>query len=159
MIEVPLSQNKVALIDDEDSELILGRKWHACRRRHHWYACAYYKTPDGRESSQSMHRVLLNAPPGVMVDHLNNNGLDNRRSNIRLATNSQNQANRCTLSQNTSGYKGVCWNKDSQQWQAGIKCNGRSTHLGLFASLEEAAAAYDRAAIAAFGEYARINGV
>jgi hypothetical protein len=105
-----------------------------------------------------LHRAIINAPKGLYVDHINGDTLDNRRANLRIATNSQNQANRIRLKSGTSSrYRGVTWNKASQKWQAGIKCNLKSTHLGLFESEEEAARAYDRAAREMFGSFARPN--
>ena len=96
-----------------------------------------------------MHRVILNAPPGVEVDHINGNGLDNRRSNLRLATRAQGQANRGRFKSNKSGYKGVHFDKQLGKWKLAF-----SAH---FDTAEEAAQMYDRIARIVFGEYAKTN--
>lgn len=105
----------------------------------------------------SAHRVVwlyvFGEWPPSYIDHINGVRSDNRLANLRLATNSQNQANRRRWPKNTSGMKGVCWNKKSNAWQAGIKVNGRSIHLGLHPTREAASAAYAQAASQYFGEF------
>lgn len=91
------------------------------------------------------------------VDHENLDKLDNRWTNLREASRSQNCANVGLLSTNTSGFKGVSFSKVAQKWHAYIKVEGRRVHLGLHETREAAGEAYDRAAIAAFGEFARTN--
>lgn len=93
--------------------------------------------------------------PKLFIDHANGDPSDNRIANLRQATVSQNAANKRRPATNSSGYKGVCWNKSSKKWQAGIKVNGRSFHLGLFATPEDAHEAYLTAAVHHFGEFAR----
>jgi len=99
-----------------------------------------------------MHTFLTGWP---MVDHRNGNGLDNRRANLRPATKSQNGANRLIAASNKSGFKGVDLKKG--RWRAQIKVVGSKIHLGYFDLAEEAARAYDMAAIEAFGEFATLN--
>lgn len=104
-----------------------------------------------------MHRFVLSAPPGVYVDHINHNGLDNRRScNIRLCTPSQNIA-RARYPVGPSGFRGVYWDEKRGKYRASIKTGGRIRNIGRFPSAEEAASAYDRASIAMFGEFANLN--
>jgi hypothetical protein len=106
-----------------------------------------------------LHRWLLDAPPGVLVDHRNGDSLDNRRStNLRLATNQENQRNQVRV-RGRSRYKGVAWNCRRRQWQAKISVDGRDVHLGWFrADAEaEAARAYNQAAQRYFGLFARLN--
>lgn len=94
---------------------------------------------------------------GMTVDHRNHNTLDNRRSNLRVCTNSQNCANKKKASGKSSGYKGVTWFKRDNCWKAQIKVNYRNIHLGYFDKEADAAAAYNKSAIRIFGEFALIN--
>jgi len=158
MVEVPLTQGKVALIDDEDAERVLAHKWCArwdksCRR---WRAIRY---ASGKQKGRAafLHRFIMNAPDGIQVDHINQDPLDNRRSNLRFATNSQNCCNKGRHIDNASGFKGVWWNKRRGTFHAEIEHNGKRYHLGCFATAEVAARAYDVAALVLHGEFARIN--
>lgn len=100
-------------------------------------------------------QIVYGEPPARTIDHVNGDPADNRISNLRLCNDSQNQANRKRPATNTSGLKGVTWNKASQKWQAGIKVHRKSYHLGLFDDPEEAHRAYMEAARQHFGEFAR----
>jgi hypothetical protein len=104
-----------------------------------------------------MHRLITGAPAGVEVDHRNGNGLDNRRSNLRLATTSQNQGNQRLSRANTSGFKGVHWDKHRAKWKASIAGDNNDKHLGHFTDPSEAAHAYDSAARLRFGRFASVN--
>ncbi|HUR07040.1 MAG TPA: HNH endonuclease, partial [Nonomuraea sp.] len=105
----------------------------------------------------SLHRLLCNAQPGQQVDHRNGDGLDNRRSNLRLCTRSQNIGNARTPRTNTSGYKGVYFERARGLWCAEIWFNMRKRRLGRFADPKDAARAYNAAALEQWGEFARIN--
>jgi hypothetical protein len=100
-----------------------------------------------------MHRLIMAAPDGIGVDHINGDGLDNRRANLRLASQRDNSANMAVRASSATGFKGVSWKRRNRKWQAQI---GR-TYLGIFASAEEAARAYDHAAREAWGEFAHLN--
>lgn len=104
-----------------------------------------------------MHRQVLDAKSGELVDHINGNKLDNRCSNLRIVNTQQNQHNRAKLLNNTSGYKGVQWRKDRNKWVAVIRVNTRLITLGTFKDIKDAAQAYNDAALRYHGEYARIN--
>lgn len=105
-----------------------------------------------------MHRVITSAPPGMEVDHINGNGLDNRRGNLRVCTKSGNQRNQRVQSRaKTSVFKGVSRWKKNNRWAAFIKLGGRPTYLGSFKSEVDAALAYDAAARKHFGAFARTN--
>jgi hypothetical protein len=104
-----------------------------------------------------MQNVILPPPEGRLVDHENQDGLDNRRANLRIATRSQNNANQRRRKDNTSGYKGVVWHKRERRWQAQIQVEGKCLYLGGFDDPKDAAQAYNVAAFTHFGEFARLN--
>jgi hypothetical protein len=106
----------------------------------------------------SLHRLLMNAPPGITVDHANGDGLDNRMVNLRLATSTQQSQNRSLRADNLSGHKGVYWFKTGAgkwKWRALIKVDGKRISLGLYDELEAAVTAYEAAAEKHFGEFRR----
>ena len=110
------------------------------------------------ERTVRMHRAILDVPKGKIVDHINHNGLDNRRANLRVATRRQNAWNkRKRRSKCSSQYKGVMWLKKAGKWQARISCKGRSIVIGYFDDEKAAARAYDARAAELFGEYAAPN--
>ena len=154
--EIPLTQGKVALVDAEDYEALAQFKWFA-----HWSPCAktFYAerwAPNARTEHRMirMHRQILNPPDGVETDHRDGNGLNNKRSNLREATKSQNMHNRMASVNNTSGFKGVSFSKFHQRWVAYIGFNGNKHHLGYFDTAEEAHVAYVEAAKRMHGEFA-----
>lgn len=151
VMQINLSKGKVALVDAEDYERVSSLRWHAKKKGKTWYAMrsvpkgSRYENGEPKYKACYMHRLIMGAPEGIEVDHENGDGLDNRRSNLRLATKSQNQQNQPLLhGANTSGYRGVSKHSLCTKWRAEIKC-------GL------AARAYDSKARELFGEYARLN--
>jgi hypothetical protein len=107
-----------------------------------------------------MHRLITNTPEGLMTDHINGNKLDNRRLNLRVCTNNQNQYNnKPHKDKQSSIYKGVTWNKSRNYWSVIVRGNNRYLFSGAFSNEVAAACAYDYHAKLHFGEYARINGV
>lgn len=153
MGHINLTQGKTTFVDDEDLEILNRHRWCVVRIHNNFYAQAHI---GGKRCY--MHRLLMGLPDGLEVDHINGDGLDNRRCNLRLATHQQNLANQRTQVRNKAGFRGVSQNKRSQKpWRARIKCHGKEVHLGHFDSAEDAARAYDRAAIDTFGDFARTN--
>jgi len=151
MREIPLTQGKAALVDDADYERVMAAgPW--CHSN--GYAVKGH-------NGISMHRFLsgLVTGDGKKVDHKNRNGLDNRRRNLRVCTDSQNQANRRRSRNNNSGFKGVSFHRASGKYQAKIKVAGRMRWLGLFADPADAALAYNEAALKYHGEFARLNDI
>ena len=153
MKEIQLTQNKVTIVDDEDYERVAIKSWQAVCTAGLWY---------GREST-GIHKILLHrfilgvSDRKIHIDHINGNGLDCRRENMSLCTSSQNQCNRGKQKNNTSGYKGVCFNKVERKWQVNIMINKKSKAVGYFTDILEAARAYNEAAIKYHGKFARLN--
>lgn len=150
-IEVPLSQGRVALIDDADAELVLGHRWYMQSHHGNRYAMRRVRN-GGQRAVQPLHRLLTGWP---LVDHINGNGLDNRRANLREATHAENMRNRRMSRNNTSGFKGVVL--EGSRWRARIRFDRQRVSLGAFATAEEAANAYDAAARELHGEFAALN--
>lgn len=150
---IPLTQGRYARVDDADIDWLRQWKWLLVGPG---YAGRFDSTDGGRQIVY-MHRAILDAQPGQHVDHINGDRLDNRRANLRLVTNTQNQQNKRTPSHNTSGHKGVCWHKGVGKWHVRITINGKRLHLGYTRDRETAARLYDAAARYFFGEYARLN--
>ncbi len=157
--DVVTATSKVALIDDEDYVPVCIYNWFAIYEQNaqSWYAVANERQLDGTYKRIRMHRLILSAEDYEQVDHRNHDGLDNRKENLRIVTNSQNGMNRRLTSANTSGYKGVCFDKNHRQYRAYIRKDGKRKYLGSFHSAVIAACAYDEAAKEMFGEYAYLN--
>lgn len=154
--QIQLSQGKVALVDDEDFDRLAPHKWYVRKDKHGKYY-ALRSAWGLMRKTVYMHREIIGAPRGMIVDHVNGNALDNQRSNLRLCTNSENMCNRGKQTDNTSGYKGVTWNSHRRRWQAQIKLNGKMVQSGRFDTPEDAARAYDEAARKHHGEFAKTN--
>ena len=156
MKKITLPSGDVALVDDQDYDLVSKHKWHVKGNSNQKYATTH---KPGREVGKIyMHRLICNPPKGKEVDHINHNGLDNRRSNLRICSRSENLRNgRGRRKPHSSKYKGVSWHKRDRKWIPLIKVNGKQTYLGRFGSEEDARDAYDRAAKKYFGEFARLN--
>lgn len=163
-IEIPLTQGQVTVIDAIDGDLV-SLIWHAYYNAHtdSFYAKRNKRRPNGRETTEWLHRVILTRIlgrellRGEQVDHIFHNTLDNRREKLRLATRSQNMQNRGVRTDNSSGYKGVHLHKQSNRWRARLYLNRKSHSLGLFDTPELAALAYDVAARELYGEFAVLN--
>ena len=155
ILMIPLTQGEYALIDDVDFPLVSAHKWRSYQHKNTTHAIRILVV-DGKRTTISMHRVLLDAPSGMDVDHWDRNGLNNRRGNLRLCTRSQNMMNQ-RVKGGTSNFKGVHWNKQCRKWYARIQVNGKQIHIGSFADEIEAAQAYDVASRELSGEFARLN--
>lgn len=153
MRKIPLTRGLVAIVDDEDYPRLAQHKWSSSHVRSRTYALREVR--DGQRLY--MHREIARPGIGRQVDHVNGDGLDNRRANLRLASGSQNRANTVRRSHNTSGFKGVSRQKGDRRWRAQITVGGHNLYLGDFAGPREAARAYDQAALKFFGEFARTN--
>lgn len=148
MRTIALTQGKVALVDDMDYEFLNQWKWCASRKREAFYAVRHTSRTQGKRKLIYMHRVvdeLGGIDTQNMVDHINRNGLDNRRLNLRSATRKQNAENQGLASDNTSGFRGISWYKRDSKWQASIRHQGKGINLGRFDKLEDAVAARQEA--------------
>ena len=160
MIEIKLTQNKVTIIDDDDLSIVSCYKWCLESRGKHlkfWYARANFRLPDGRNTSIYMHRLLMNPRPGLVVDHIDGDSLNNTRANLRVCTRSENAKNRFKRPGTSSRYKGVTWNKMERKWKVQITNEYRAIPLGTFDDEGDAARSYNAAAIKLYGEFASIN--
>jgi hypothetical protein len=153
MREIELTKGRVALVDDDDFDRLNQYKWCLGGDSQYTY---YARRQSGRENI-FMHRVILDAPADLHVDHIDGDGLNNQRSNLRLVTRSQNHQNRRPDTNARSRYKGVSWVSAYSKWRATIKVQGKRYSLGYHANEVDAARAYDTAARLHYGEYARLN--
>jgi hypothetical protein len=163
--KIPLTQGKFAIVDPADYPRLAKFKWRLCRTKgkNVLYAERSIRLPEssrkrgsGRYSRILMHRQLIHVPDGFVIDHINGNGLDNRRANLRLATVAQNAWNSKKRNP-VSGYKGVYFDRQKHLWRAAIVCNRKRIHLGYFKNKLDAARAYDTAAKKYHKEFASLN--
>lgn len=155
-----LAAGRVALVDDADWPLVAACRWSVFEverstggRPTGPYAMASIRR-DGRHTTTLMHKLITGWP---RTDHIDHDGLNNQRSNLRQATCAQNMHNRRPGTPHSSQYKGVSWSKRAGKWQALIKAEGKARWLGTFASEEQAAIAYNIAALELHGQFACLN--
>lgn len=152
-VEIPLTRGAVALVDAEDAAEVGKFKWYLkIHRDGHRYA-GRTERADGRRTEIKLHRFILKAAKGDIIDHRDGDGLNNTRANLRLCTKAQNNYNTKTSKQSPFGLKGV--NRYYKGYRARIRINKKMVHLGIFQTAEEAHAAYCKAAEKLFGEFAR----
>lgn len=149
------------LIDDEDYEKVMKYKWYLDGSKEN--GLYYFRVNIYEESVHtqflSLHRYLMDCikGDGKVVDHINGNTLDNRKENLRVCTHAENGRNRKKAKNNTSGYKGVCFNKNRNKWQSYIKLNSKIIHLGYFSTAELAYEAYCKAVPIYHKEFGRVK--
>lgn len=161
MRKISLTQGKYALVDDEDFEKVSKLKWFAYKNGNFFYARHSARHSENKKSQYKLlHRFIMKArSKKKFVDHINGNGLDNRRKNLRIVTHQQNTWNRQKQKNNTSGYIGVYFDKKNGKgkWKSQISIKGKKTNLGRYDSRRKAAIAYDNKALELRGEFAKLN--
>ena len=148
---INLTQNKKTIVDMDIYHKLSKFKWYAVKKSKTYYAYAH---PNNNEDPIAMHRLILGVPKGKIVDHRDHNGLNNQISNLRICSHSENKANTKNYINNTSGYKGVIWDKDRNKWAARIKFMGKLINLGRFELKENAIMEYRKKAKELFGNFA-----
>jgi hypothetical protein len=143
-----VASGRIVLIDDRDLETLAPKRWIF----HH----GYIQFATGR-TTMLLHRVVMNAPKGIQIDHINGNPLDNRRENLRFCNPSQNRANSRRSPKNTSGFKGVHWDRKWGRWVSMIRVNGKKIYLGSSDDPAKAHKLYCEAAKEHFGEFANFG--
>lgn len=163
-VSTPMYPNAITFVDDEDYDRLSQHNWYVSGKAELLYAIRQrrdpsIKNPRGQSKQVTilMHREIMNAPDGYMVDHKNMDTLYNLKSNLRICTHAQNARNQKISSRNTSGFKGVSWDRLHKKWRAGICYGNEIIFLSYHTCLIKAARAYDTKAKELFGEFARLN--
>ncbi len=151
MKQISLTQGKFTLVDDEDYDWLMQWKWYAAKGTSAWYASRVDCRNGGRILIK-MHRLIMTTPKGMDTDHINSNGLDNRKDNLRICSRSEHHYNR---KPRTGQYKGIAVSRD--KWQARITIKGKRLSLGYYDNKEDAARAYDKAARRYVGLFVKTN--
>lgn len=164
MREILTRKNEVILVDDDDYEKLSKFTWYISKggKNHGGYGYAISSQRNestGKQYKLSMHREIMNAKKGEIVDHINGNKLDNRKENLRIVTPYQNSLNVKKKDGASSQYKGVAFSKDMNLWKSSIRVKGKGVHIGYFSNEVACALAYNEYAIKHFGEYAKINNI
>ncbi len=152
--EIQLTNQIFTIVDDEDFEYLNQWKWYLLKSKTNYYAI---RTSRPENKLIQLHRVVIQAKKGEIVDHVNRNKLDNRKSNLRICTISQNNQNRKINKLNKSGFNGVSWNSNNKKWVAQIAYNNKKVHIGFFNDPIQAAKAFNEAALKYHGEFANLN--
>ena len=155
MKTVPLTQGKEALVDDEDYERVIAVRWYYQKHKSGGGYAVNCTWNGGKKIYVLLHRLILRVNDKERVDHRNRNKLDCQKTNLRIASSAENNRNRSPRAKASSKYKGV--SRLGKKWLATICCNYKKQNLGVFATQEEAARAYNEAAKQLFGDFAYLN--
>lgn len=152
---IQLTQGLVTVVDAEDYDFLSQWRWYANKRPHTFYAIRSTQTENGNRCVR-MHSLILGTPKGLCSDHRNGNGLDNRRSNLRICTSEQNSRNKKMAKNNTTGCKGINWEANLNKWRVRIGIDGKRLFLGRYDDINEAIAVRLAKEKELYGEYRRI---
>lgn len=164
--EIMLTQGEVTLVDDEDFKWLNQWKWCAQKSLHTSYACRtiyirakYSKKIPKRRTTKNVHihRLIMRFPKGLQIDHIDGDGLNNQRTNLRICTSAQNHMNKRKISDMTSIYKGVSKSGTNKKWYATIGFEGKTIWLGGYETEQEASLIYDAKALELYGQFATLN--
>ena len=156
--KIPLTQGRFAKVDPEDYMWLSQFRWFCQRGRSKYYAAVNASRRNkAKRKTILMHRLIMGTPEHLVCDHINRNGLDNRKRNLRNCTQAENSLNQGSRRDSTSRFKGVSWLKGAEKWMAQIHVNGKSKYLGYFDDEIQAAKTYDEAAKKYHGEFANLN--
>lgn len=159
MKTIPLTRGQVALVDDDDFERLSKHRWcYLSGDAGAGYAYRHIRE-DGKQKTILMHRAIMNPTKGFEIDHIDHDGLNNSKSNMREVTHAQNMMNLRANAGGTSAYKGVCFPTDSRNFVAQIQVNHKTIYLGCFTDERLAAQAYNNAAVKYYGAYACLNAI
>jgi len=153
---IELTRGYITIVDDEDYKELIKFKWHTCKRTDNLAYAVTTTYPNGNKKELRMHRVILGATKGQIVDHIDGDSLNNQRSNLRICSQMENMQNLHRV-KGLSKYKGVGFHKAYGKWRARIQVNKKPIYLGYFKDEIDAAKAYDEAAKKHFGAFARLN--
>lgn len=161
MKTIPLSGGYTAIVDDDDYERVCRYKWYPQYLNGEVRYAKHASVKNCYHTQFSLHRFIMGCKKGdgKVVDHINGNGLDNRKCNLRICTQAKNRLNARGKVKSTSRYKGVSWNTRQRKWYATTRYNGKYRLIGTFDDEEEAAIAYNVAVQLFYGEYAYLNDV
>lgn len=159
MKQIQLTKGQVTLVDDGDYEWLNRWKWHAVPNHRAFYVMRNIRIAKNKKTSEQMHRLILGLKPGDKreCDHVDGNGLNNQRENLRICSLSQNSQSSRKRKGCTSKYKGVHWDRRDRKWISQAQVNEKRIRLGCFDAEVDAAKAYDTAALKYYGEFARTN--
>lgn len=156
---IKLTKNKETLVDDEDFEMLNKFKWYADKAYGTYYAARYIRSTTSKKgwTSLRMHRAIMGKNKGKEIDHIDGDGLNNKKSNLRVCSHAENMKNRGKQKDNSTGFKGVWYNKRNNKYIAEITVNGKKTWLGQKTTAEEAYKLYAIGCIKYHKEYAKLK--